>query len=260
MQAWSLKKPGWVLVLLVLAGSFSSQALADVSAPHPQDSQPAYDPINQYTQQEIEGWTVLVHKRLLDDKHQKLGRRTLKLLEDQLFRISQVVPSRPLAKLRRIPIWVEVEEPHHPCMCYHVSAGWLQQHGMNPQKAGAVEIANAENFLSWSFQQPWMVLHELAHGYHDQVLGFDNPEIRACFEQAVASKSYESVLHWDGHKVRAYALTNAKEYFAEATEAFFGTNDFYPFVRSELKEHDPRMYQLLEKVWETGSGGSEEVP
>ena len=25
------------------------------------------------------------------------------------------------------------------------------------------------------------------------------------------------------------------EYFAEASEAFFGTNDFYPFVRAELR-------------------------
>jgi hypothetical protein len=40
------------------------------------------------------------------------------------------------------------------------------------------------------------------------------------------------------------------EYFAEATEAFFGTNDFYPFVRSELKQHDPQMYDLLRKLWE----------
>ena len=33
------------------------------------------------------------------------------------------------------------------------------------------------------------------------------------------------------------------------TEAYFGTNDFYPFVKAELKECDPRMYQLLEEVW-----------
>ncbi len=26
-------------------------------------------------------------------------------------------------------------------------------------------------------------------------------------------------------------------------------NDFYPFVRSELQQHDPNMYQLLKKLW-----------
>jgi hypothetical protein len=39
------------------------------------------------------------------------------------------------------------------------------------------------------------------------------------------------------------------EYFAEATEAFFGTNDYYPFVRSELKVHDPKMYDVLKEAW-----------
>ena len=29
------------------------------------------------------------------------------------------------------------------------------------------------------------------------------------------------------------------EYFAEASEAYFGTNDFFPFVRIELRRHDP---------------------
>lgn len=44
-------------------------------------------------------------------------------------------------------------------------------------------------------------------------------------------------------------LANAKEYFAEMTEAFFGTNDFYPFVRAELQEHDAAMFELLCEVW-----------
>ena len=89
---------------------------------------------------------------------------------------------------------------------------------------------------------------ELAHGYHHQFLGDDNAEIKACYDKAVASKSYESVLR-AGRKEKHYALNNAKEYFAEATEAYFGQNDFYPFVRAELKEHDPAMFELLEKLW-----------
>ena len=36
--------------------------------------------------------------------------------------------------------------------------------------------------------------------------------------------------------VEHYAATNHKEYFAEATEAYFYKNDFYPFVRGELKK------------------------
>ena len=63
------------------------------------------------------------------------------------------------------------------------------------------------------------------------------------------SKSYESILHINGSKVRAYALTNPMEYFAEASEAYFGTNDMYPFVRTELKAHDPQGFRTLQQLW-----------
>jgi len=39
------------------------------------------------------------------------------------------------------------------------------------------------------------------------------------------------------------------EYFAETTEAFFSRNDFFPFTREELHQHDPEMETLLERVW-----------
>jgi len=55
---------------------------------------------------------------------------------------------------------------------------------------------------------------------------------------------------------RAYALQDPKEYFAETTEAFFSTNDFYPFVNVELRKHDPEMFQLLRRLWGVeGSAG-----
>ncbi len=208
-----------------------------------------YDPIEAYAERRIEGWKVLVNRELFAKENDELREQTLKLLGDHLYRITRVIPAPALARLRAIPIWVERAHPRHPCMCYHVSPDWLRQHGMNPRKAGAVELANARNFLKWTHEQPWMVLHELAHGYHDQVLGYDNADVRAAYDAAVAAKTYESVLHWDGHMVRAYALTNDKEYFAEATEAYFGMNDFYPFVQAELRRHDPRMVAVLEKVW-----------
>jgi hypothetical protein len=134
-------------------------------------------------------------------------------------------------------------------MCYHVSPWWLREHDMNPEKAGGVEIANALNFLAWTHDQPWMVLHELAHAYHHQVLGAGHAEVKRCFERAAASGSYDSVLRMNGRRERAYALTNPTEYFAELTEAYFGTNDFYPFVRPELEQHDPEMVKVLERAW-----------
>jgi hypothetical protein len=237
-----MKRLGTILLGMVAWGSTVLPTRAD-------EPKRAYDPIEQYEPRRLEGWKLLVNKSLLAEEHHELREKTLRVLGDQLYQITRVVPAEALAKLRAIPIWVELKEPHHPCMCYHPNASWLREHGMNPAKAGAVELANARNFNSWTLRQPWMVLHELAHGYHHQVLGFENAEVEACYNAAVSAKLYESVLYGSGRKVRHYALNNAKEYFAEMTEAYFGTNDFYPFVRAELKQVDPRMHELLEKLW-----------
>ena len=209
-----------------------------------------FDPTSAYREQQIEGWRVRVNEKLVAETN--LCERTLKLLAAQLYQITRVVPPGPLAKLRQIPIWVERSSAQFPCMCYHESRDWLSTHGVNPNKTGAVELANPETFLAWTHEQPWMVLHELAHGYHQSFLGHDHAGINRCYEQAKASKSYESVLRINGKKDRHYALNNEKEYFAEATEAFFGTNDFYPFTRAELKEHDPELFKVLCEVWGVG--------
>ena len=98
-------------------------------------------------------------------------------------------------------------------------------------------------------KHPAVILHELAHSYHDQILGFDEPRIKAAYEKAMQAGLYDKVLLYTGQKVRAYAAADHKEYFAEGTEAYFYRNDFYPFVRAELKEHDPVLHALLEDIW-----------
>ena len=119
----------------------------------------------------------------------------------------------------------------------------------SPSKARGVELSNCRNFLAWTHAQPWMVLHELAHAYHDQVLGFDHAGVKACYDEAMRDKRYESVLHINGRKQRHYACNNPQEYFAEMSEAYFGTNDFYPFTQAELKEAEPETFALLREIW-----------
>ena len=46
-----------------------------------------------------------------------------------------------------------------------------------------------------------------------------------------------------------YGLTNAKELFAEMTESYFGSNDFYPFVTGELKQAEPEIFTLMSDLW-----------
>ena len=202
----------------------------------------------QYEKRDIEGWTVFVDRRLLG-KEDDVGLQVLRLLETKLYEIGRAVPEGGCRQLREVPIWLGVDNGHAPCAEYHPSREWLRKNGYNPDKAQCVEIGCAEKFLLWSKHQPMMVLHELAHAYHHQVIGHGHAALRAAYEKAVASEAYDAVLCHDGKTKRAYAMNNVKEYFAELTECFFGANDFYPFVRAELREHDPEGCRLLRELW-----------
>ena len=81
------------------------------------------------------------------------------------------------------------------------------------------------------------------------MLGFDEASILAAFEAASRAGAYEEVLSHRGRRVRHYALTDHKEYFAEGTEAYFYRNDFFPFVRAELEVFDPGLHAVLAEVW-----------
>ena len=230
--------------------------LAGLMIPEPIDGPPPFEPTEAYESRQVEGWTVLVNKKFLNDRPD-LADRSLTLLRFQLFQIARTLPDSAVESLRGIKIWLEENESHHKCAAYHPDAEWLRDHGMNPDKARSVEIANAGNFLAWSLDQPWMILHELAHGYHHQILkgGFENREVKLGFDRATKLGLYRSVLRSNGKTEKAYAATNPMEYFAESTEAYFGSNDFYPFVRAELIEHDPAMAALLARLW-----GAEKKP
>jgi len=220
-----------------------------------QSSQDPRFPVTGYQIRTIEGWTVFVSDVLLQKENEATS-RALDLLQKQLKAIVRVVPVPALARLRTVPLWFSPAYPGvRPKAEYHPAAEWLRKNGRNPAMAKGIEFTNIHIFAEETRRMPVFVLHELAHSYHDQVLGFDNPEIKAAYRRAVESKSYDAVERSFGNPAkkntteRAYAMTNAKEYFAETTEAFFGQNDFFPFNRVELQKHDPEMYRLLQRAW-----------
>jgi hypothetical protein len=131
----------------------------------------------------------------------------------------------------------------------------LKAHGYSTDLAKCVHIPRAADLpVKRNInEQPWVILHELAHAYHDQVLGFDEPRIKEAYEKYKKSGRGEKTLLFDGRRVRHYALTNQMEFFAQMTEAYFGVNDFFPFNRAELKESEPEIHDLLRRVWEEPS-------
>jgi hypothetical protein len=167
-----------------------------------------------------------------------------------------VVPAGALEELRKVPLYVSLEYPGtKPGAEYHPDAGWLRKHGRDPAMAQSVEFTNARIFEREVNRMPNFTLHELAHAFHHRVLpqGFGHPEIKAAYQRAKASGKYEPVERWHGNGKpntfeRAYALTNPQEFFAENTEAYFSRNDFFPFTRDELKQHDPETFALLETL------------
>ncbi len=177
----------------------------------------SYTPTDDYKRESKRGWMILVSKELLANDR-ITAQACLELLDCKLLEISRVVPAGALSKIRSVPIWIEQNNPQVPGGNYHPSRDWLTNHGMNPDKAKAVDFGNAKNFLEWSLDQPMLVLHELAHAYHDQVLGFEDADIKSAYNRAKASGTYDSVLRSNGRYQKAYAMTCEKEYFAELTE------------------------------------------
>ena len=208
-----------------------------------------FDPI----MKDIEGWTVHVDPKLLEGEHAKGGGVALKMLANHLQRIAILMPKERLEEMRKLEIWIEHDHPRinvEPGP-YHPGVDWLTERGYDARLAKKVHITRAASLLErhHMIKHPAVILHELAHSYHDQVLGFDEPRIKAAYENAMNAGLYDKVLLYNGKKVRAYAAVNHKEYFAEGTEAYFYRNDFYPFVKAELKEYDPVLHALLEEIW-----------
>jgi len=202
---------------------------------------------------EIEGWTVHVEPALLaEGTHAEEGRKALAMLTNHLQRIAILLPEPALARMRKCEIWIEHAHPELGAMQYHPQRKWLTDRGHDARLAKKVHITRADQLFDRGqmLKHPAVILHELAHAYHDQVLGFGDRRVIEAYDAAMKEQLYDKVLLYTGRYVRHYAASNHKEYFAESTEAYFYRNDFYPFVRAELKEHDPRMHALMREIWE----------
>ncbi|NQT81759.1 hypothetical protein HQ563_01960 [bacterium] len=201
----------------------------------------------------IEGWMVYIKKQDLLDHAADMD-KAIEHLQNQLYQTRLAVPSPAAAIMQqRVPLWVEYDSD--PGTAFHPSYKWLLERGY-PSPAGLkslVSIARAKNFCKFSLHQPWVILHELAHGYDYLYLGegrhYSIPRIEAAHKRAKKSGIYKSVLCRYSEGTKHYGITNKMEYFTENSEAYFGTNDFYPFVRAELKEHDPDCYVMLQDLW-----------
>ena len=90
--------------------------------------------------------------------------------------------------------------------------------------------------------------------YHSCLVGEKNKN-----ESPLGDDQEQCQPEYEVKTTKHYACTNAMEYFAELSVAFLASpdddlpqeeyNKWYPHNAKQLKEHDPRAFELLQKLW-----------
>jgi hypothetical protein len=215
--------------------------------------------------QTIAGFQVLFSPALLRDEASSA--RAHQFMRDQLDAVTRLVPPAALQQLRRVRLWLDLDASGSsralafykspPSIFTASPAGRPTEHNFGyggfhgamflgivfPNIVDAIAIGGVS-------RAPMIVLHELAHAYHHQVLGMWNPDIKQTYEAAKAKGLYRNASFWNGNVAPVgYAMSNEREYFAGLTEAYFGRNAQNPLDANELKSHDPDGFRLVERAW-----------
>jgi Glucose-regulated metallo-peptidase M90 len=200
----------------------------------------------------LEGWTIFTNREV-PKQHPEETAKTMAHLRWELYQITLAAPATAVRNLQENnAIWIEYDEK--VSLSYHPGRSWLIERGYTlPRDPESFMSLSVKNHLGDSYRHPFVVFHEFAHGYdahfNSKGDGYGNRETIANYERMMKEGKYEKVKLWDGRIASHYARTNHMEYWAESSEAYFAVNDFYPFVRAELREHDPKMVQILERYW-----------
>ena len=204
-----------------------------------------YEPTSHYTIMNMEGWKVYVNKALLPGgAHAEMGAKAIERLRGDMVLVKHWVADEPLAKLLKVGIWLELDStngPHGrtPVFHYHPFLGWLKKMDFHPGKHKCVEYSRAASLVKNRRGKATakILLHELAHAYHDQILSFNDPDILAAHKRAREGGKHPK----NDWVVRA----NHKEFFAGVSTRYFGTKE----EREALVERDPILLKKLQKVW-----------
>jgi acetyl esterase/lipase len=222
--------------------------LPEGSATPKPESAGVYEPLSHYREMRLAGWQVIVHKALLPGgEHAATGSAALKNLEAAMVRLKGWIPEDRLARLLQVKMWVELNSTRGPHgntsgYQYHPGRDWLVDMDFHPAKHKCVEFGNASSLAKRGADSTVSVLlHELAHAYHDQFLTFDHPAIMAAYRRAVEGTAYPE---------NDWVKSNHKEFFAGVTTRYFGTRA----EREALVERDPELAKELANIWGQPTG------
>jgi hypothetical protein len=261
--------PAWIVLLFV--------PVARAAGPFTVEGDPTAAPPPGYERRTTEGFIVYVNKAVFQQPRDRWGRPPFSVLERELSDLRRLLAPMIVTMLqRKVPVWVEWDEPLKDRPDGHIIAmaryrlrpqaeGWGDQEPekrteewrqamqrLNP-KAGSIEVCSLR--LLGEARRPGpggheiVMLHEVAHAVHDRLLGWDHPDVRAAYQQAVDRRLYDDVTDRYGRRCKAYARTNEMEYFAEISCAYLDLCNYFPFNYSQLQSYDPAGFAVVERVW-----------
>jgi len=207
-----------------------------------------------YKKSDLRGFTLYFSDEVMEENDKsKLKRTPLEALERELIIVESVIPADKIKGIKAVPIWVEWNETISMSngrggSAVAVFSGGFQQNvfaeAKKEVKGKSVTILKLKSLTAE--HQPetdsgrCVTLHELAHAFHHFTVGDENILVKNTYKQAMERKLYDPSL---------YVATNEHEYFAEITCAYLDRMEAFPRTRAELKKHDPKAYEMMEKLW-----------
>jgi hypothetical protein len=112
---------------------------------------------------------------------------------------------------------------------------------LHPSMWFGIVIPNIRQIREANSDSPLMLVHEFSHAYHLRALGYFQPDIKRAYDHAMATVPNKTI----------EATRDEYEYFAILSEAYLGGRSYtqVPFSREQLKGHDPRGYNIVQKAW-----------
>ncbi|QEL17291.1 hypothetical protein [Limnoglobus roseus] len=239
-----------LIAALVLCFAFSTTGTAQEKGGK---KKLAEDSVKGYKIHTINGFTVVVSDEVLKADVDKYKRKPVEAIELELKNVTDLMTAKAVTTLRNIPVWAEWDERitlgngrQGRAYATYYGGNQLQAlaRGMNPEKAKCVVIhltkSLTEEYQDKTKPDSLLLLHEFAHAVHDQLLSFDNADIKSGFKLAMSRKLYDKSL---------YCATNEMEFFAEMTCAYLDRLGYFPNTREDLKKHDAVTFKLMESIW-----------